>query len=132
MALPFKKPTQLDLLNALRDAYGPAIRLEINSLKIFHSDGATQLQIMESLPSTADPDETQNLCRIFNLKFISLFEKPSESIFDDARKFIEDFGALGIYNTLPILTIEAESLLSKLNQIEAPKGQNISKNGNTL
>jgi hypothetical protein len=96
----------------LYEKYGQWLRAEIIEINLLHNSNAIILEIISNLPQPSDPDESQKLVQEINLSFIFGFEVPADSIFDDAKRLIEDFDPYSIINTLPIFTKEASEFIS--------------------
>lgn len=111
---PYKNPTSLDITVPFKDKFGGWLREEILSLRIYHANGKCMLEICNALPSPSDPDESRRMIQLIDLSFICSFSSPSQSIFDDAKCFVEDINPETILNTLPLFS---EIALTVINAV---------------
>ena len=110
-----KKVSKFNAFPYLYENYAQWLRPEITSINLFHNSGKCYLEIVSNLPQPKDPDEKQKLIQEIDLSFISCFLCASESIFDDAKTFIEDLDPISIINTLPLFTDAACKCIAVLS-----------------
>ncbi len=96
--------------------YSLWLKPEIIEINLLHEYGKCYLEIISKLPQLNDPDENQKLIQKIDLSFIS--DIGSESIFQDAKIFIEEFDPYSIIMTLPIFTESACEFINACENID--------------